>query len=314
MSEVIYSIVVPCYGSGDWLEELVLRIKKTMENYQPFELILVNDRSPDQKTWNKINQLAQEHAFVTGIDLLYNVGQFKAILCGFEQAKGKFILTMDDDLQHPPEEIPKLIEAIDQNPLMDCIMGEYISKQHTPFRNAGSRFVKRIMNRLYNKPVDLVTTSFRIMPAAFAKSLLLYRIASPRLGPLIVSLSKKVMNIPVQHEPRRFGSSGYDLAYLIRETFQSIINASVAPLRIFTLIGFSTACFAFFIGLYYLIRWIFGGIGVAGFTSLILAISFFSGMMLAGIGILGEYIGRIIKELTGMPRYEIQNIVRYTNE
>ncbi len=88
-----YSIIVPCYGSGVWMEELVQRIKKSMEDYAPFELILVNDRSPDQQTWNEIKRLAQEYDFIKGIDLLYNVGQFKAILCGIEQARGDFIIT-----------------------------------------------------------------------------------------------------------------------------------------------------------------------------------------------------------------------------
>ena len=306
MSPIKYSIVVPCYKSGEWLEELVQRVGKVMECNRPFELILVNDKSPDQITWAEIERLAQEFNFVRGIDLLYNVGQFKAILCGIEQAKGEFVLTMDDDLQHPPEELPKLIEAMEKNPGMDCIMGQYISKRHSPLRNAGSLFLRSIMSRLYNKPAGLVTTSFRIMPAEFAQSVTLYRIASPQLGPLMVSISKKMMNVPVRHDPRNFGSSGYGLIRCIKETFQSIINASVVPLRVFSVIGFVTAGFAFVLGLYYLLRWIFGGIGVAGFASLILAISFFSGMILAGIGVLGEYIGRIIQEITGMPRYQIR--------
>jgi len=114
------------------------------------------------------------------------------------------------------------------------------------------------------------------------------------------------LNVPVEHHERKQGRSGYNLFRCVQETFQSVINASILPLRWFSLVGFITAGVAFLIGAYYLLRGAFGGVGVAGFTSLILAISFFSGMLLAGIGLLGEYIGRIIQEVTGMPRYEVR--------
>jgi len=314
MSELNYSIVVPCYASGAWLEELVERTAAALEGYQPFELILVNDKSPDSKTWSEIERLAGKHDFVRGIDLLYNVGQFRATLCGLEQARGQFMITMDDDLQHPPEELPKLIETMTQNPEMDCVMGEYIAKQHNAVRNAGSLLVRGIMNRLYDKPEGIVTTSFRIMPSSFAQTLCLYRIASPQLGPLIISITKKVLNVPVEHHERKQGRSGYNLFRCVQETFQSVINASILPLRWFSLIGFTTAAGAFLIGAYYLLRWVFGGVGVAGFTSLILAISFFSGMLLAGIGLLGEYIGRIIQEITGMPRHQVRCVTGEKND
>jgi polyisoprenyl-phosphate glycosyltransferase len=309
MSELNYSIVVPCHASGSWLEELVQRTALVMNEYQPFELILVNDKSPDSKTWAEIERLAEKNDFVRGIDLLYNVGQFRTTLCGLENARGQYVITMDDDLQHPPEELPKLIEAMKRYPEMDCIMGQYISKQHNAVRNAGSWLLRGIMNRLYNKPADIVTTSFRIMSASFARTLCLYRIASPQLGPLIISITKKVMNVPVEHHERKQGRSGYSLIRCVQETFQSVVNASILPLRWFSLIGFSTAVVAFLIGAYYLFRWAFGGVGVAGFTSLILALSFFSGMLLAGIGLLGEYIGRLIQEITGMPRYQVKTEV-----
>ena len=308
MSTINYSIVVPCYASGGWLTELVERTGAVMEADQSFELILVNDKSPDHETWPVIEQLAQKYSFVRGINLLYNVGQFRATLCGLEHAAGRYVITMDDDLQHPPEELPKLIEAIQQNPDMDCIMGQYIAKQHNPVRNIGSRLFQGIMNRLYNKPAGIVTTSFRILPASFVKTLCLYRIAAPQLGPLIISITSKVMNVPVEHHERKRGVSGYNLFRCAGETFQSVINASIAPLRWFSFIGFCTAGIAFLIATAYALRWLFGGIGVAGYTSLILTISFFSGMLLAGIGVLGEYIGRIIQELTGMPRYQIESI------
>lgn len=303
----MYSIIVPVYNSGKWLTELADGISAAMQNGgHEFELILVNDNSSDRNTWAQIEQLARRFTWIKGIDLLYNVGQFRATLCGIEHARGSYIITMDDDFQHPPDELPKLIEAMRCKPDMDCIMGKYQSKQHGLLRNAGSRLVRQIMTKLYNKPRDVVTTSFRIMPAEFARTVALYRVAHPQMGPLIVSLTNKVENIPVKHNSRSYGRSGYSLRSSVRETFHSIVNASVFPLRLLSLIGFATAGFAFFISAWFFLRWSFGGIGVQGFTSLILTISFFSGMILIGIGVLGEYVRRVINELTGMPRYYVR--------
>ncbi len=305
MSQIEYSIVIPCYSSGEWLEELAERIAAVMVTIGSFELILVNDKSPDEKTWEEIEKLARKYEFIRGIDLLYNVGQFRATLCGLEHAQGMFIITMDDDLQNPPEEIPKLVQAMKENPSMDCIMGKYARKHHSPLRNAGSRFLDKLMNRLYGKPPNITTSSFRIMTSQFVRTLTLYRMASPLLAPIIVSLSKKIANVAVRHEDRKHGTSGYSFFQCLRLTLRSIINSSVIPLRLFSIIGFFSSGIAFILVLYYFSRWLWGGVGVPGYTSLILAISFFCGMILAGIGILGEYIGRILCEITGMPRYVV---------
>lgn len=304
-----YSVVIPCYCSGEWLADLVDRIRDVLFAYGNYEIILVNDRSPDTVTWPQIENIVSKHPHVKGVDLLFNVGQFRATLCGLEQAVGEYVITMDDDLQHPPEEIPKLIEAMQNHSNMDCIMGRYQIKQHTAFRNWGSRQVMRIMNILYGKPSDVVTTSFRIMPSQFVNMLLQYRIANPQMGPLIVSVTRRIMNVPVAHEVRKKGSTGYRPIRMGSEVLRSIINASVLPLRFFSVMGFIVSCAAFALGLFYFFRWLLGGVGVAGFTTLILAISIFSGVIIAGIGILGEYVGRIINEVTGMPRYCIRQIV-----
>ncbi|HOZ22400.1 MAG TPA: glycosyltransferase, partial [bacterium] len=116
MKSIRYSIVIPCYSSGAWLAELAARIGQVMAPHSPFELILVNDHSPDVQTWAAIEELAERYEFVRGIDLLYRVGQFKATLCGLELAVGNHVITMDDDLQHPPEELVKLIEAMRDHP------------------------------------------------------------------------------------------------------------------------------------------------------------------------------------------------------
>lgn len=301
-----YSIVVPCYNSGEWIGELAERITAAMRPWEgAYEILLINDRSPKPDTWPAIVRTAAEFPAVRGINMLYNVGQFRATLCGLEQARGEFVITIDDDFQHPPEELPKLIGAMAGHPEMDCVIGAYISKQHSFVRNAGSKLMQKISSFLYHKESGITTTSFRIMPRRFARTLTLYRVSSPQLGPLIVSLSKKVMNVPVEHAARQYGRSGYSMLRCVRETFKSIVNASIFPLRLLTLTGTFFALVAFFIAIFYFVQWVIFSSKVPGYTSLILAICFFSGLTLLGVGMLGEYIGRIIHEVTGLPAYTI---------
>ncbi|HBO44796.1 MAG TPA: glycosyltransferase, partial [Planctomycetaceae bacterium] len=284
------SIVIPCWKSGSWIEELVNRIEATMGSLgEPFELILVNDASPDNVTWPAIQVVAEQFAWVRGFDMLFNVGQFRAILCGFEQARGDYVITMDDDLQHPPEELPKLVRAMRENPDILCVFGAYEGKRHSWWRNLGSRVVGWIMQKAYNKPPGIRTTSFRIMRRELVETLVRYRTSRPLLGPLIVQITRNVMTVPVDHHPRPHGKSGYSLLRLVTHTFDGIIHASTAPLKLFSLIGFLAAGLAFALAIWLFGRWMVGGITVAGYTSTMLVITFFSGLILAGVGVVGEY-------------------------
>ncbi|MDD4274552.1 MAG: glycosyltransferase family 2 protein [Desulfobacter postgatei] len=303
-----YSIVIPVYKSSSWMDELVSRIGKVMEQEAPgrFELILVNDCSPDTVTWPAIKRNAQRYTWIRGFNLLYNVGQFRAIMCGLEQACGRFILTMDDDLQHLPEELPKLIHAMQENEDCLCVMGKYKTKQHNTFRNSGSLLYQNILNRVYGKPPGIQTTSFRIMKRELVDALLACRTAKPQISPLIVSITRNIKNVPVRHALRTQGQSGYSVMKLVGTTVDNIIHASTFPLRFFSAVGSICAGLSLFLSAFFFIRWATGGIGVAGFTTQILLITFFGGMMLAGIGVLGEYIARIIMEITGPERYRIK--------
>lgn len=306
---VRYSIVIPVYRSGPWLEELARRIEAAMApRGEAFEVLLVNDASPDAMTWPAIEDLARRHPWLRGFDMLYNVGQFKALLCGFEQARGEFVLTMDDDLQHPPEELPKLIDAMLANPEMLCVIGKYGVKQHSALRNLGSRGLAWFISKAYKKPPEITTTSFRIMRRELAETLAQYRTTRPLLGPMIVQLTRRVMNVTVEHHPRQQGKSGYSIWKLAARTLDGVIYASTAPLRFFTIIGLTATTAAFAMALFMLSRWTIGGIGVPGYTSLILTITFFSGIILMGIGILGEYIGRVVAEVSGPPKHRIRRI------
>jgi len=294
-----YSIVIPVYRSGAWLEELATAVLAAMDaaGHPDCELILVNDRSPDADTWPAIARAAAREPRVRGIDLVYNVGQFRALLCGMSHARGELVLTMDDDFQHPPGELPRLIDALAKRPDLLCVMGDYETRGQNPVRRAGSALFSRILDRAYGKPKGVRTTSFRIMRRSLVEAILAYRTARPQLGPLIVAITR--------HEPRRSGRSNYSLFSLWRNTVDSVVYASTAPLRFLSGFGLFCAGAAFLTGLGYLLRWAAGGIGVPGYTSQILLIIFFGGMTLLGLGVLGEYVARIIGEVTGPERYQV---------
>jgi len=304
-----YSIIIPVYKSGEWINELVSRIGVAMDSVAPgaFELILVNDCSPDVITWPAIKRNAEKHPWVRGFDLLYNVGQNRAIMCGLNQARGRFVLTMDDDLQHVPEELPKLIRAMREDEEVLCVMGRFDTKQHHVFRNVGSWFYQKVINFVYGKPANIQTTSFRIMRKDLAGAILSCRTAKPQISPLIISMTDKIKNIPIQHTSRIQGRSGYGPANLVKTTLENIINASTFPLRLFSVAGFFSAAVSMLLAVLFFLRWLTGGIGVAGFTTQILLIIFFGGMTLAGIGVLGEYVARIISEITGPEQFRIKN-------
>jgi polyisoprenyl-phosphate glycosyltransferase len=303
-----YSIVIPVYNSAAWMDELINRIGVVMEHEAPgrFEVILINDCSPDAATWLAIKQNAERHPWVRGTDLLYNVGQNRAIICGLHQARGKFVLTMDDDLQHPPEEIKKLIMAIHDDDEILCVIGQYKTKRHNIFRNAGSLCYQKIMTWTYEKSPGTQMTSFRIMRRELVEALLACRTAKPQISPLIISLTRKIKNVSVQHMTREHGQSGYTLYKLMGLTFDNVINASTAPLRFFSAIGFVCAGASLLLLTGFFLNWLTGGVRVAGYTSQILLITFFGGMVLVGLGMLGEYIARIITELTGPERFRIR--------
>src|SRR5262249_51435602 len=152
---------------------------------------------------------AERTPCVRGIDLLFNAGQFRATICGLEQAQGPFLITMDDDGQHPPEEIPVLIHALRGRPDLDCVFGAYRQKKHGPIRNFGSWLKEQLNEWLYDKPRNLQTTSFRILRREVAMAICAHRTARPVIGPLILKSTRRIADVEVDHRPRAAGSSGY---------------------------------------------------------------------------------------------------------
>jgi dolichol-phosphate mannosyltransferase/undecaprenyl-phosphate 4-deoxy-4-formamido-L-arabinose transferase len=273
---------------------------------EPFEILLVNDASNDD-TWPVIRRLAEANPRVQGLNLLFNVGQFRATICGMEHARGELILTMDDDLQQLPEDIPKLIRALRERPDVDCVIGSFGRKHHSALRNLGSGLAARINEWLYGKPRRLKLTSFRLMNRITAEAVCRHGTVRPVLGALLIQCTPRIINVEVEHARRPHGQSGWTFRRLAGAVFDNVVSGSTAPLRLVTTIGLLCAMISAVLGVVYLSRYLTGAIQVAGFATLTLLIVFFGGATLFSIGLLGEYAARIVRETTAPPRYVVRD-------
>lgn len=313
MSDIQFSIIVPCYNSTATLDDLASRVASAMSpEFDPWELLLVNDGSSDA-TWECIERLSQQHAQVRGFDLMTNVGQFNALVCGIENCRGRFIITMDDDLQHPPEEIPKLIRELESHPELDCVIGRYEVKHHSGLQNAGSWLMARMNEFLHDKPRDLVLSSFRIMRRQLAEAICAHNTARPIPGPVLLQNTRRLGNVLVEHNARSSGKTNYSLLRRIRILTDNFIASTTLPLRFIALCGILAVTISAMMSIYYLIRYFTGQVGVAGFTTLVLLISFFGGLTLLAVGLIGEYLRRIIIELTPRQRYVVRESIAAQN-
>jgi hypothetical protein len=307
---VRYSIVVPCYNTAPSVEELVRRVGETMSTIAgAYELILVNDASPDPETWPAIRKQAGGVPWVRAVDLMANVGQFRALMCGMELARGEFVITMDDDLQNPPEEIPKLIEALEADADVEAVIGAYASKQHAALRNLGSTVVSSIYARAYGKPAGLQTTSFRIMRRSLVDAVLANRTTRPVMGALILQSTRRISNVAVDHQPRPTGRSGWRPTRLVAAVFDNVVNASTLPLRIISALGLLTSALALILAAVYLVWALVGDSAVPGFATLVVLVLLLGGANLLAVGVLGEYVARVVAEVTGAPRWVVRERV-----
>jgi len=309
-SNVELSVVVPCYDSTNTIEELNERLIKTIKLIDvPYEIIYVNDCSKDN-TISILRKIVEENQHVIALDLMYNVGQFKALICGLQESKGKYVVTMDDDLQHPPEEIKKLynVMIIDSN--VDAVIGKYLIKRHSFFRNMGSKFVQTIQRIMFKKPKDLYTSSFRCLNRKLVETILGYKTMYPLIGCLILKSTDRILNVDVHHDERKGGRSNYNLLRLIKTTMDYIFNFSSLPLKYISISGITIFFISVAVAISYLLRFLFGYITIPGWTTVIIMINIYSGLILLSIGIIGEYLIRILNEVNGNPNYVIRNMYR----
>ncbi len=300
------SVVIPCYGTAAILPELLARLDAALAMLGvTYEMVLVDDCAHDGLNRAIADELPR-YPHLRYIELMFNAGQFRALICGMTEARGRYVVTMDDDLQHPPEEIGKLYRHLRQSPHLDAVFGAYERKRHSGGRNLGSLFIRTIDTYIFHKPRDLVMSSFRCLRRELVDALLRNQTRYPVIGPLILSTTRRIENVTVRHDARKLGASNYTWPKLIRTTLDNVLNFSSLPLQVIAIGGVCVSMLSFALAAIYIVIHLVGGHSVPGWTSLFLAINFYAGLGLLSVGIVGEYLVRILGETRGQPLYVVR--------
>jgi glycosyltransferase involved in cell wall biosynthesis len=304
-----YSIVIPVFNSEKTLEELVDRILLTMnpitDNY---EVILVDDSSHDN-SWQILKMLYHKENKIKIIHLLRNFGQHNALLCGFNYVKGDYIIIMDDDLQNSPEEIPLLINKIQEQ--YSVVFGEYKIKYHNAIENFFSKRFQKFIHYILDIPPRVFISSFAILHSDVIKNMVSIK-SSYIFLPALMQKSvpaRKIANVEVSHNPRKYGRSNYNLKKYLSLSLNLIINNSTLPLLVIGIFGMIVSIFSVLYGLYTISMSIIDpAYGLMGWNSIMVAISFLGGIILFSIAIIGEYLRRILMEVSYGQQYVIEEM------
>ena len=312
---MLYSVVIPCYRSEQTLVPVVTEIREkmsAMEQYQ-YDIFLVNDCSPDN-TRDVIRKLCEEDEKVKGIDFARNFGQHSALMAGLRYSDGDYVVCLDDDGQTPADEVDRLLEKLEEG--FDAVYARYEHKQHSVFRNLGSKVNERMTRTMLEKPADLYISSYFAVKRFVVEDMIRYENSYPYVIGLVLRATKNIANVPVNHRERSVGTSGYTLKKLFSLWFNGFTAFSVKPLRIATALGGVSAIIGFLYGIYTIIKRFLNPDVPMGFSSTMAAIVFFGGMMMLMLGLIGEYIGRIYISLNNSPQYVIRekmNLEQYEN-
>lgn len=296
------SIVIPVYYGAETLTPLVERLAAVMPQVSDdYELILVNDGSQDQ-SWPVICQLSRQYAWVRGINLMRNYGQHNATLCGVRAARHEIILTMDDDLQHPPEEIPLLLNKLAEG--YDVVYGVPQKRPHSWWRNWFSVLTKRVLAQVMGIKTIRDIGAFRAFRANLRHAFTEYRNPNVILDVLLSWGTARFAAVTVTEKPREIGQSNYDFYKLFKVTMVVVTGFSTVPLRMASMLGFGFTLFGIAIFLYVLIMTLLQG-SIPGFPFLASIVALFSGTQLFALGIIGEYLARIFDRSMDRPAYMI---------
>jgi len=301
-----YSIVIPVYKSTSSLIELANRIDKLFISMpgNVYELIFVNDSPFDSKTVKTLESLARKSPNVIVIELMKNFGQQAAILCGIDFATGDYIVTMDDDLQHYPEDIPKLIKKNNH----DVVIGKFKSKKHSFFKRNASEIKGYFDYIILGKPRWLKLSPFRMIKTEVAKLMVKRNTPHPFISALLFEITDDLVNVDIDHYPRLEGNSSYTFSKMVQLFGNLIINNSSLLLRLVGYLGVTIALAASVAAFALLIRKLFFGYLLEGWASIIVLILFFGGLTLLTLGIIGEYLIRIIATAEERPTFHVRKI------
>lgn len=304
------SIVIPVYNSQDNLTELARQIQDALSAI-PYELILVNDGSRDG-SWDVITRLCNEYPQMIGVNLRKNSGQDNAIMAGLSYASGGYVVIMDDDIQHSPYDIPELYEACRQG--YDVCYANFLKKNQAWWKNLGSWFNGKIADILLDKPKHIYLSPFEIIRKDVVDEVLKYKGPYPYVQGLLLQITGNVTQITIPHHERYRGKSNFNFVRSLSVFLKLATSFSVYPLRIASLIGFLVASVGFVLAVFYLLEYFLTDHAVEGWLTLVLINLIIGGLVLASIGLIGEYMGRMYLSLNAKPQYTIKETIPYHKE
>jgi glycosyltransferase involved in cell wall biosynthesis len=302
-----YSVVIPVYNSravvGDTIDRTVAFFESNKFDY---EIVLINDGSRDG-SWEIIKEKALANPHLKAINLLRNYGQHNANMCGFRNATGDYVITMDDDGQNPPEEIIHLIQKAQEG--YDLVLGKFKVKAASFVRTLGSKAIGVINQRIFHQPKSLVATNFRIIRRDVVDRICASGSSFPYITGLSILNSRERANVDVRHEPRKEGKSNYSAIRIARLVMTIFFSYSLFPLRFMAMVGLVVSAVSFIIGVVFLIQGLFQEVQVAGWTTVVVLLSFLNGMTILMLSMLGEYIVRILNQSSKLETYNVIEIV-----
>lgn len=314
-TQQLVSFCIPCYHSEKTLPGVVEEIDAAMAALGRYrwEIIMVNDGS-GSATWETIQQLCAAKANRHGCTFARNFGQHAALMAAIRMAKGDFLVCLDDDGQTPASEAGKLLDALEHGRNVsggngaDVVYADYgRAKQHSLFRNLGSKVNERMCQILLDKPKDLYVSSYFAMRRFVADEVIRYENSYPYVLGLVLRATKNIVNVPVQHRKREVGESGYTFGKLLALWMNGFTAFSIKPLRIATALGAIFAALGFIYGIYTIIKKIVVPEVPMGFSAMMTAVIFFGGMLMLMVGLAGEYIGRTYISVNNAPQYVIRD-------
>ncbi|MBP1632568.1 MAG: hypothetical protein H6Q11_856 [Acidobacteria bacterium] len=302
-----FSVVVPVYNSERSLEELYARLEATFAAMgRTFEVIFVDDCSRDGSMEVLRSLHARHPGPVRALSLYRNQGQHAALMCGLQVCRGEFVVTIDDDLQHRPEDIPLLYARLQEG--YDAVFGSYPRKEGL-LKSLGSRAVGRLAHRIFDPPQGLEMSAFRLIRRDVVEHVKAYRTSFPYLTGMILSTTRRVANADIHHDERRYGHTGYTLPKLISLSFNLLVNYSALPLKAMGWLGMGVSLAAFVVGVTFLVRQMVIGQAPEGWTSLVVLVSFFSGVMFAMMFVMAEYLSRLLTEVSNRPPHAVREVL-----
>jgi glycosyltransferase involved in cell wall biosynthesis len=308
--DALYSIVIPVYNSEQVVGTTITRIREVFEEAGlRHEIVLVNDGSRDG-SWEVISERARTTPGVVAVNLLRNYGQHHANLAGMREAAGDYVITMDDDLQNPPDQALLLIEKAREG--HDVVFGRFDRKQAPGYRRLGSKLINVVNRRVFAQPPELAVSNYRILRRDVVERICSSRTAHPYITGQALLYSSNAADVRVRHDARPVGRSNYSLRRIVTLVLVILFSYSLFPLRAAAMAGFVVAALSFLLGAFYLLRSLFVDTQVPGWTTIAVLLSLFSGVIIALLSMLGEYVVRTLNAVSEVEVYHVVERVRRT--